>query len=443
MKNQRFAVSDHTRPDILYLVHRMPYPPDKGDRIRAFQVLRHLARKAAVHVACLADEPVDAATLEGLRNACHRLAVVSLGTGGRWGRTLGSLVLGRTASEGAFSSSELRGVLRTWCRHIRFQACLVSASSMVPYLHLPELRTVPAVIDLVDVDSQKWLDYAEGSRGLKRWLYRLEGNRLRRLERDLPTWARAVTLVSDAEADLYRGFCAAGTVQVVRNGVDLEYFQPRDTAGEQGCVFVGALDYRPNVEGAVWFCREVWPAIYRAWPQTTLSLVGRRPAPAVRDLARVPGVRVVGQVPDVRPYVAGAAVVVVPLQLARGLQNKILEALAMGKATVVSPEARKGVDTPTGVPVLTASSPQEWIEAVNRLLAHSEERRGLGTAGRRFVEQNHRWERNLKPLEGLLGLEASAAEPVEPSSCPELARPGRRSPWPSFHREREKGAFHF
>src|SRR5262249_47011580 len=157
------------------------------------------------------------------------------------------------------------------------------------------------------------------------WLYRREGQRLRRLEEALPAWTGAVTLVSEAEADLYRSFCTPGRVETVANGVDLDYFQPQECAAPKGCVFVGALDYRPNVEAARWFCRGVWPQLRRREPGLTLALVGRRPAPAVEALAEVPGVEVVGQVPDVRPYVARAAVAVVPLRIARGVQNKVLE----------------------------------------------------------------------------------------------------------------------
>jgi sugar transferase (PEP-CTERM/EpsH1 system associated) len=261
------------------------------------------------------------------------------------------------------------------------------------------------VVDLVDVDSQKWLDYAAVSRGPLRWLYAAEGRRLRRLEGALPSWARAVTLVSEAEADLYRGFCEPGAVHAVPNGVDLEYFRPRPhQAVEPACVFVGALDYRPNVDAACWFCDEVWPAVWRRRLQAEVWLVGRRPAPAVQRLAERPGVRVVGQVRDVRPYVARAALAVVPLRLARGLQNKVLEALAMGKAVVASPQALAGLKPHSDVPAVTARSPEEWVGQVVRLLGDEPLRRELGARGRGYVEEHHRWNTCLGPFESLLGL---------------------------------------
>jgi sugar transferase (PEP-CTERM/EpsH1 system associated) len=326
-------------------------------------------------------------------------------------RVARSVLRGGTASEGAFDSPELRQLVRTWAIQTGFHATLASASSMAPYLRLDELGAAPAVVDLVDVDSQKWFDYAAASSGLQAWMHRTEGRRLRRLEAGLPSWASAVTLVSSAEADLYRRVCGvqAPHVHAVPNGVDLDYFRPADTDGAAPadravCVFVGALDYRPNVEGAIWFCRHVLPLVRRSRPDAQVRLVGRKPAPAVRRLAELPGVELVGQVPDVRPHVASATVAVVPLQIARGLQNKVLEAMAMGKAVVASPQTLAGVRAEPGVHVIAAESPAQWAETLLRLFDDARLRQQLGAAARSFVEQHHDWERCLAPLAELLGL---------------------------------------
>jgi sugar transferase (PEP-CTERM/EpsH1 system associated) len=399
-----------TLPKVLYLAHRVPYPPDKGDRIRAFHILRFLARHADVDLACLADEPVPDATVDALRSLCRRLTIARLGAG-RWVRALISLIRGRTISEGAFGSAPFRAAVRSWSGQTRYQAVLVSASSMVPYLRIPELASVPAVVDLVDVDSQKWFDYAERKWVPKSWIYRTEGRRLRSLERRLPTWARAVTLVSLAEADLYRRFAAPGEIHDVTNGVDLDYFRgdAPEGVGEGDCIFVGALDYYPNVDAACWFCREVWPRIHDRLPETKLRLVGRRPVTAVQRLAQIPGVEVVGTVPDVRPYLRRAAVVLAPLRIARGLQNKVLEALAMGKAVVASPQALAALRTRPGKHLLAAATSQEWVDAVADLLADSRRRHELGVAGRQYVEDQHDWDRCVSPLASLLGLTGLAS----------------------------------
>ncbi len=414
-------MTDPTRPNVLYLVHRVPYPPDKGDRIRSYHLLRYLSRRASVHLACLADEPVPAEATAALKALCARLSIVPLGNWSRWLRAPGSLLSGRTISEGVFHSPALVEVLRGWAKETAFHVTLASASSMVPYQRLDELSAVPAVVDLMDVDSQKWLDYAAAERGFRARLYQTEGRRLRELEQTLPSWARAVTLVSDAEADLFRQFCSWDGVHAVTNGVDLDYFRPADPPpDENGCVFVGALDYRPNVDAACWFGKEVWPMIRRRRPEARLRLVGRQPAPEVSRLAQVPGIEVVGQVPDVRPYVAASAVAVVPLRIARGIQNKVLEAMAMAKPVVASPQGLTGLSNKLDLPALTASSGSEWVEHVVRLLENPGLRRQLGAVGRSYVEANHDWERCLEPFGPLLGLpDESAPQPDHTAAATE------------------------
>jgi len=393
------------RPNVLYLVHRIPYPPDKGDRIRTYHILRFLSRRAAVHLACLADEPVPQETLTVLQGMCARLAVVPLGKWMRRLRAARSFLRGRTISEGVFRSPALVQVLRDWARETPFNVSLASASSLIPYLRLNELRQVPAVVDLIDVDSQKWFDYAAVDGGLRALLYRSEGRRLRALEQALPSWARAATVVSEPEADLFQQFCSWDGIHAVTNGVDLDYFRSLGPVpAENGCVFVGALDYRPNVDAACWFGKEVWPLIRRRHPGACLRLVGRQPVPEVSRLANVPGIEVVGQVPDVRPYVAAAAVAVVPLRIARGLQNKVLEAMAMGKPVVASPQALAALRDKPDLPALSATEPREWVEQVTRLLDNKSLRQELGTAGRRYVEASHDWERCLEPFEAILDL---------------------------------------
>ena len=400
------------RPRLLFVAHRVPHPPDKGDRIRTYHLLRWLAGRASVHLACLADEPVAPETATVLGRCCERVAIVPIGAWSRRIRAAGSLARGRTATEGAFRVPSLTTVLRRWAREVRFDVVLASASSLAPYLRLEELRGVPAVVDVMDVDSQKWLDYAERSRGGRAWLFRTEGRRLRRLERDLAGWSRAVTLVSEAEAELYRRICPGGPVHAISNGVDLDYFLPPTRDDERGCVFVGALDYRPNVEGVEWFCREAWPEIHRRRPEASLTLVGRRPGPEIRALANRPGVVLAGQVPDVRPHLAAAAVAVVPLRIARGLQNKALEALAMAKAVVASPPTLEGLGIEPDVHVLAASSPADWVDSVVRLLDDPGLRLRLGSAGRDYVEEHHRWDRCLEPFGPLLGLNSTRPSPA-------------------------------
>ena len=400
-----------SRPKLLYLVHRVPFPPNRGDRIRSYHLLRRLAERCDVWLATLADEPVPAETRRELARRCADVAIEPVGQT-RWLRAAASLATGRSATEGLFASPRLRHTVRRWAAEHTFDAALVFCSSMVQYLDCPGLAAVPAVIDLVDVDSQKWLDYADKSSGLKRWLFQLEGCRLRRLERSLPDCAAAITLVSQAEADLFRGVCPNDRTIALANGVDLDYFRPANTGpgtwqslpaqDRSNLVFVGALDYRANVDAACWFVRHVWPLIRQRLPNLTLALVGRNPAAAVERLAAEPGIRVISNVPDVRPYLAAADLAIAPLRIARGIQNKVLEAMAMGKPVIASPAALEGLDAQPDRHLVVADQPEQWTSAIEALL-HDEERAfSLGMSARRFVLRHHAWEATFAPLDGLL-----------------------------------------
>jgi sugar transferase (PEP-CTERM/EpsH1 system associated) len=287
---------------------------------------------------------------------------------------------------------------------------VVFCSNMAAYTRLPELRGLPLVVDLVDVDSEKWREYAERSRGPRRLLYHREGARLRNVERELGRRAVAVMLTTPAEEFLYRQVAPEAPSQVLGNGVDIEFFrrpadQPQPArAPHPACdvVFVGAMDYRPNVDGMVWFCEHVWPEVRSRVPDAVLRIVGRRPTPAVKALAELPGVQLHADVPDVRPYLFAARLAVVPLHVARGVQNKVLEALACETPVVASPAALKGLDPAVTDEALAAETPDEWIGAVVELLRDDTPCQRLAHAGRRYVERHCPWEQRLQPLDDLL-----------------------------------------
>jgi sugar transferase (PEP-CTERM/EpsH1 system associated) len=396
------------RPQVLYIVHRVPYPPNRGDRIRSFHILDFLSKHADVHLATLADEPVSDSTMQELRKRCKQVAAERLSKA-RWLRGASSLACGRSATEGLFWSPRLQRTIRNWARATQFDAALVFCSSVFPYMSIPELDDVRTIVDLVDVDSQKWFDYASRARGLKRHLFRLEGNRTRQLEIKACQRASSMMLVSEAEAELFRRVCPNDHTFSVPNGVDVAYFQCSEGNGRPGhCVFVGALDYRANVDGICWFCREVWPQVRTAYPTATLAIVGRNPVRAVLDLQTVAGVEVFASVADVRPFLAQASVVVAPLRIARGIQNKVLEAMASGRAVIASREALEGIDVRTGEHVIQAESPAQWSSNLVRLFNESRERKQLGHAGRDFVAKRHNWANCLSPIAGLLALESKS-----------------------------------
>jgi sugar transferase (PEP-CTERM/EpsH1 system associated) len=375
-------------------------------------VLRHLAGQADVTLACLSEEPVEPSTVEALNRLCRRVEIVPVDRKLRWVRAGLSFLRGRTITEGAFASPQLRAALQRLASDVRFDSVLTSSSSLGQYLKVPALAGVPAWIDLIDVDSQKWVDYAAAHRGPKAWLYGIEGRRLRRLESELAGKTRGLYVVSEAEADLFRRFCPTGAIQSVPNGVDVDYFAPQSVPTKSDCVFVGALDYLPNIDAAVHFCQEIWPEIHRRRPDSRMKLVGREPAPVVRELARIAGVDVVGTVPDVRPYVASAAAVVVPLRIARGVQNKILEAMAMGKGVITTPLTLKGLNVTPGVHCLAAETPSQWVDAVLSLYDDAELRTALGEAAAFYVQTHHRWASCLSAMDVVVGGTTEHAVPA-------------------------------
>ncbi|MGL6097237.1 MAG: TIGR03087 family PEP-CTERM/XrtA system glycosyltransferase, partial [Fimbriiglobus sp.] len=386
------------RPRVLVLTHRVPHPPDKGDRIRTFHLIKYLAGRARVWLLALADEPVPAESAAVLARLCERVEIVPVGKRTRWLRAVGSAATGRSLSEGLFHEPAADAVLRRWVKEAGFAAAVVSASSLAPYLWRNGLDRFPGIADLMDVDSQKWRDFAAAGRGPKRLVYRFEAERVRKLEREIARRCAAVSLVSRAEADTFEAFAGRGTVTVATNGVDLEYFRPVPGPTDPVCVFVGAMDYLPNIDAAEWFARDVWPRIRTAFPAAEFRIVGRNPNDRVRALATIPGVRVVGGVPDVRPWVAAARVVVAPLRLGRGVQNKVIEAMAMAKPVVASPAALAALGAVVGRDVRRADDAEEWADAVGELLADPERGAAIGAAGRRYAEANHDWATCLEPL---------------------------------------------
>lgn len=356
-----------------------------------------MAKRGRVWLGCLADEPVPPESLAALYGLCERVAVVPVGSA-RWANAAWSLATGASLSEGLFRSKELVRVLRHWVSETKFGAVVASSSALVPYLRDPVLKSIPAIVDLIDVDSQKWLDFAAASRVPKKWLYQLEAARVRKVEKSLAGMVRAASVVSRAEANVYDSFTRVGAATVATNGVDLYYFAPVECETQLACAFVGALDYLPNEDAAVWFARDIWPRIRAQFPSAEFRIIGRKPTAAVQALATIPGVNLVGQVPDVRPFVASASVVVVPLRLARGVQNKVLEAMAMAKAIVAAPPSLAALGTEPGVHLLAATTPQQWADSVSALFTDVVRRRELGVAARQYVERHHHWEHCLLPL---------------------------------------------
>jgi sugar transferase (PEP-CTERM/EpsH1 system associated) len=386
------------RPRVLLFTHRVPYPPDKGDRIRSYQLLRFLAERCEVHLATLADEAVSKETHAELKRLTARLAIGDVRGPLRRFKGLAALMTGGTVTESMFHSPFLERQVNQWVNEAKYDLVFLFSSSTFQYLPVG----TTAVCDLCDVDSEKWLQYSGLSPFPFSWLYRMEGKRLRRIEARIGAACRAVTLVTRPEKALFLSFCPAAGAEVVPVSVDLARLRPTDGGERDRVVFVGALDYRPNIEGMRWFCETVWPQACQRLHGLTLSIVGRNPPRVVRRLSRIPGVEVVGPVRDVRPFLRRAAVAIAPLHIARGVQNKVLEALAMGKAVLATPQAAQGIDAVPDRDLLVADTADDWVRKLCELLCDDDLRQSLGFAGRRYVETHHNAATCFAPLERIL-----------------------------------------
>jgi len=395
--------------DLLFLAHRIPYPPNKGDKIRSWNMLRHLARDYRIHLGCFIDDPADEAHRAVLEDICASCRFVRLHP--RLGRllSLSRLMTGDPLTLGYFHDRALAAWARQHLIGNKVRRAFVFSSSMAQYVVGAAGARARRVVDFVDVDSDKWRQYAQSQRGFMRWLYGRESRTLLAFERRVAAEADASLFVSAAEAALFRRLApeSAARVAAVSNGVDLDYFDPGASfaspfaTGAAALVFTGAMDYWANVDGVVWFAREVLPAIRAARPDAEFWIVGAHPAPQVRALESLPGVRVTGAVEDVRPYIAHADVVVAPLRLARGVQNKVLEAMAMARPVVATPDALEGLEAESGREVIRAASPAGLAEAAIGLLSGGDGD-AIGRRARARVVADYGWGANLAALKDFL-----------------------------------------
>jgi sugar transferase (PEP-CTERM/EpsH1 system associated) len=395
--------------DLLFLVHRIPYPPRKGDKVRSYHQLKYLAERYRVHLGTFVDDPEDLAHVDAVREMCASLSVHRLRPRLSRAFSARALATGEALSVAYFRSSRLgRWVRHTMAAH-HVTRVLVFSSSMAQYA-LGHLRPgVHGVIDFVDVDSEKWRNYSELHAGAMSWVYRREGRRLLAHERDLAARFDASVFVSREEADLFRRLApeSASKVEHVGNGVDARYFDPAlehddpYPPGGPTLVFTGAMDYRANVDAVVWFCEHVLTLIRDAVPGVRFYVVGANPTPAVRRLAGAHGVTVTGTVPDVRPYLRHADVSVAPLRVARGVQNKVLEAMAMGLPVVATRAAVEGIEAGHGLEGWLADEPAEMARRVQAAVATRRDS-AAGDRVRRFVLERYDWSARVAQLTRLI-----------------------------------------
>jgi polysaccharide biosynthesis protein PslH len=401
---------------LLYLVHRLPYPPNKGDKVRSFHLLKHLAQQHEVHLGSFIDDPEDErhrdAYTAALKPFVKSLCLPPLSPKRARVRSLRGLLSGEPLSLPYYAQADLHQWVRELVQREGIEGVLVFSSSMAQYAP-PDL---PMWVDFVDLDSAKWRDYAPQHAWPMSWVYAREGRTLQAYERKLADAAVASFFVTPNECDLFLAGAPnfAGRVQALRNGVDAEFYTPaadRPSPFEPGAVplvFTGAMDYWPNVDAVTWFAQTMLPLLRQRWPQAQFWVVGRSPTPEVLALREL-GVQVTGTVPDVRPYLQHARVVVAPLRLARGVQNKVLEAMAMGRPVVTAQPCAAAIQAALGDELLAADTEAEYIAHIDGLLSDPARAEAMGVAARANVLRTSAWPAQLAPLDAALRLGKPAA----------------------------------
>lgn len=396
--------------NVLFLTHRLPYAPNRGDRIRAYHILRTLRGRAEVELVSLvhdAGEAAQAAEMAGLAEQVH---VAPTGRFQNW--LIGAVSLAGTTplTHALLDSPVLPQIIRRILNERRPDVILAYCSGMARFALEPPLADLPLVIDLVDVDSLKWQALAAKAHYPMRWIYTREAKWLSRFEARAAGTAFATTVVNDRERDALAAVAPGARIEVVPVGVDYEHFKPRSVPSEvPEVVFCGVMDYAPNVEGAIWLSRDVWPLVLRRRPDARLKIVGSRPTIVVRDLASVEkNIEVTGEVPDVRPYLWNAAVATAPLQVARGVQTKVLEAVSAGLPAIVTPAVAGGLpaDILPACHVVDAS-PDAFAEAIVHGLGRTPQDRRVLVDAIDFSGLS--WEHRLEPLVTLLEAAARSA----------------------------------
>lgn len=430
---------------LLFLCHRIPFPPDKGEKIRAFRILEHLAGSYRVTLGCFIDDAEDRAHIASLKPLCSELRCVDLPRETAKVRALKGLLTGSPLTVASFANAAMSRWVTDVLTRETPAAVFVYSSAMAQYVMGRDLGGARLVMDFVDVDSDKWRQYAAEAKWPMRWIYSREARYLLNYDRKVARCADASLLVSDAEADLFRSLVpeAAAKTVAMANGIDCRFFSPRHVWSSpfQGrgphFVFTGTMDYWPNVDAVTWFANDIFPRIRMARPDATFTIVGSKPTRDVTALQAKAGVTVTGRVPDVRPYLAHADAAVAPMRIARGIQNKILEAMAMAKPVVTTWQGLEGIDAQPDQHLLLANSAEEFFHAALR--AVEPEAAALGLAARRLMESSYSWPRRLAELDGILARNA----PTQPRSAVRgsyedqlTAAPGRVAPAQAYGRER-------
>lgn len=395
---------------LLYLCHRIPYPPNKGDKIRSYNILKFLSQYHQIHLGAFVDDPDDFRYEGAVAEFCASYCLLPLRPNAAKLRSLAGFVKGEALSLSYYSDKRMREWVNSVAAQNELVGTLIFSSTMAQYVSGKRFSGLKRYIDFIDIDSDKWIQYQSHASPLMKIVYGYEARMLHAWEKRIANEFDRSFFVSEREAELFKRMAPAVSEKIsyFNNGVDTSYFSPleryespyHDT--DKVIVFTGAMDYWANVDAVVWFAKQILPFICEKITKTKFYIVGSKPDEKVLALTASPHVVVTGAVDDVRPYLAHAAVAVAPMRIARGVQNKVLEAMAMALPTVTTSQGYEGINATQGLELIVVDEVGDWVEVLVDLLANGGPS-DLGQAARLLVEKEYSWQSNLMRLEYALG----------------------------------------
>ncbi len=396
---------------ILILAQRVPYPPNKGEKLRTFHQLEYLKNKGH-SISVLAPyaseselqyfDVLDTTYCEHVLT--HKLSrkFIALSKG---------LIKGQSLSVANFYHPSLQKKFEDAICHCEFDVIMCSASSMAEYVFQSEvLKSLPQkpklIMDFMDLDSDKWLQYSQQSKGPMRYVYHREHSILARYEQRIADEFSSCFFITDTEVSLFKKNYPHGTnICAIENGIDKKLFYPPQTPRQQTTphfLFAGVMDYPPNIDAVQWFVENVWPRIVKQWPQAKFTIAGMNPSEKIKKLSSEPGIEITGFVDDIKPYFDHANIFVAPFRIARGVQNKVLQALACGLPVVASSMGAEGIRYTKDHDILLADSPTSFYEQIARLMQDHSLYQTISENGIETIDRHYSWESILQPLEALM-----------------------------------------
>ncbi len=398
---------------IFFLAQRVPYPPNKGEKIRTFHQLKYLCSLGHnVSFACPLEQSDDLSYLKQLKK---RLPITTIFTPlhNKIFRYIKGILYRQPLSVSHFYSKNLQHQINLLFAKQDIDVIICSSSSLMEYIFQAQkkqpnilAKPINIIVDFMDLDSDKWQQYAKNTTVFKKTIYQREANLLKKYEHKIQENVNYCLFTSQAEVNLFnQQIKNPHNVMAIGNGLDTDYFKPlHNLFNEQALTFIftGVMDYFPNEDAVQWFVTKIWPRIKEQYKGARFIIAGMNPTAKVVALASTPGVIVTGFVEDIRDYYSQADIFVAPLRIARGVQNKVLQSFACNLPVVSTPNATQGIDCLPEIHLLEADTEDEFIQQINRLVNDASLRHKLATNALQLVEKSYSWQGQLQQLNNII-----------------------------------------